>query len=136
MDSQLKQIGTILSVIALAFFFSSSAAGTESATQSYSQTVLLKNWVLSRCLAKATPSKPAKDDAQLTASAYLEFGNLPIEAYDEGESLVDQYLKRHYSGVINGNYNTMKCIDLFHGKELDALARKYADAPISPSHKF
>lgn len=97
----------------------------ESATRSYSQPTLLQNWVLSRCLAKAYPSKVAKEDAQLTASAYLEFGSAPIEAYDEGERLVDQYLRRHYSGVIKGQYNTMKCIDLFHGKEVADLVRKY-----------
>lgn len=106
-------------------FFVGDSIAAESATQSYSQPALLQNWVLSRCLAKAYPSKAAKEDAQLTASAYLEFGNVPIEAYDEGERLVDQYLRRHYSGVIKGQYNTMKCIDLFHGREVAELVRKY-----------
>ena len=99
---------------------------TESATRSYSNPTLLRNWVLSRCLAKAYPSPVAKEDAEATASAYLEFGNAPIEAYEEGERLVGQYLLRHYKGVGKGQFNTMKCIDLFHGKEVTELVRKYA----------
>lgn len=116
---------TICAIMLIGFSLAHPASADESATRSYSQKVMLKNWVLSRCLAKAYPSEQAKDDAQLTASAYLEFGNAPIEAYEQGELLVDQYLKRSYSGSIKGPYNTMKCIDLFHGKELENLARKY-----------
>jgi hypothetical protein len=125
MDTQMKALGATVVILACTITSAGSAVATESATQSYSQATLLQNWVLSRCLAKAYPSKVAKEDAQLTASAYLEFGNVPIEAYDEGERLVDQYLQRHYSGVVKGPYNTMKCIDLFHGKEVAALVRKF-----------
>jgi Type VI secretion system (T6SS), amidase immunity protein len=134
MDTKMKLIWVIFTCIALPFFTANNALASGSAIQSYSQTLLLKNWVLSRCLAKAYPSKQAKTDAQLSASGYLEFGNVPIEAYDEGELLVDQYLKRTYSGVIKNSYNTMKCIDLFHSKALEALTQKYTANIKPPLH--
>lgn len=95
-----------------------------SEAQYYSQSLLLKNWVLCRCLAKAHPTDA--EDAQISASAYLEFGKAPIEAYEEGDALVEKALSTTYSGSVKGAYNTMKCVDLFHGKEVEKLVRKYS----------
>ncbi len=85
--------------------------------------MIFKNWVLSRCIAKAYSADATKRDAEISASAYLEYGFSSIEMYEKGEMLVDEYLARNYSGSIDGKYNTMKCIDLFHSQALDALSR-------------
>jgi len=95
------------------------------ATQSYSQRDLLKNWALSRCLAAVTNDKETKDDGQATAAAYLEFGKQPIEAYEELDALVEKFAQRKYSGSIPSKFNTMKCIDLFHSKELETVIAKW-----------
>ena len=95
---------------------------TESTTSTYSQKTLLKNWALAVCLASISKDADAKEDAAVTASAYLEFGRQPIEAYDQLSALAERYAKRKYGGSVPGEFNTMKCIDLFHSKELDTLA--------------
>ncbi|RIX49887.1 MAG: hypothetical protein D3M94_01675 [Rhodocyclales bacterium GT-UBC] len=93
-------------------------------TETYSQQDLLKNWTLSVCL--ATIAKDANDraDANATAAAYLEFGRQRLEDYDKLQKLAEKYAARRYSGAIQSEFNTMKCIDLFHSKELDWLTKK------------
>ncbi len=97
---------------------------SQSMTKKYSQKTLLKNWALSVCLAKISKDVSERDDANATASAYLEFGRQPIEAYDALRELTEKYAKRKYDSVIKSELNTMKCIDLFHSEELDNLAGK------------
>lgn len=94
-------------------------------TSSYSQPVLLKNFALSVCLGQVAKDEQAARDAGLTASAYLEFGNQDIDAYDELRKLAISFASRKYSGSVEGEYNTMKCIDLFHSKELDQVVQKW-----------
>ncbi|WP_347989666.1 T6SS amidase immunity protein Tai4 family protein [Methylomonas sp. AM2-LC] len=94
--------------------------------ESYSQKTLLKNWALSVCLAQISKDVGAREDANATASAYLEFGRQRIEDYDTLRSLVEKYVNRKYAGSIKSDFNTMKCIDLFHSKELDDLASKFS----------
>lgn len=101
------------------------------ATASYSQEVLLKNWAFSVCLAKVAKTQDAKDDANAAASAYLEFGKLPIASYEPLRALADRYAKRVYGGATPGEFNTMKCIDLMHSEELEALASKLARAGVT-----
>ena len=97
---------------------------TPSMTETYSQRTLLKNWALSVCLAQVAQDTKGRDDANATASAYLEFGRQGIEAYDALRTVVEQYASRKYGGSIQSDFNTMKCIDLFHSKRLDDLTRK------------
>jgi Type VI secretion system (T6SS), amidase immunity protein len=103
---------------------SESVSYSRSMTEKYSQKVLLKNWALSVCLAKISKDEHTRNDANATASAYLEFGRQPIEAYESLRVLADQYAGRKYAGSIKSEFNTMKCIDLFHSEELEALTRK------------
>ena len=92
----------------------------------YSQKTLLKNWTMSVCLAKVAKTQDAKEDANAAASAYMEFGKLPIEAYEPLRELADRFAKRTYGGSIQSDFNTMKCIDLMHSSELDTLATRLA----------
>lgn len=99
---------------------------TAAATATYSQKTLLKNWAVSVCLAKVAKTPEAKEDANATASAYMEFGKQPIEAYEPLRELADTYSKRIYGGAVQSELNTMKCIDLMHSKELETLAARLA----------
>ncbi|WP_217444660.1 T6SS amidase immunity protein Tai4 family protein [Burkholderia metallica] len=104
------------------------APDSRSPSERYSQKTLLKNWALSVCLAQVAHSVRDRDDANASASAYLEFGQQPIEAYDALRALARRYATRTYSGSISASFNTMKCIDLFHSRELDMLADRLAKA--------
>lgn len=92
-----------------------------SKTEHYSQDMLLKNWALSRCLAKSYDDKTVRNDANATASAYLEYGKQSIEVYNQLDELVDKYVSLTYSGSVKYDFNTMKCIDLYHSKELQEM---------------
>jgi hypothetical protein len=92
--------------------------------ETYSQRILLKNWALSVCFAQIAKDDGTAEDAGLTASAYVEFAHQGEEAYDQLRKLVDKYKNLEYAGSVKSNYNTMKCIDLFHSKELDRLVTK------------
>lgn len=122
---------TLAGVLA-ALSVSANAGATDSTgssgpmTATYSQKMLLKNWALSVCLAQVARDAGDKDDANATAGAYLEFGHQPVEAYDQIRDLAQQYAARTYAGSVKGEFNTMKCIDLFNSKELDRLAGKLA----------
>lgn len=104
------------------------APDSRSPGERYSQKTLLKNWALSVCLAQVAHSVRDRDDANAAASAYLEFGHQPIEAYDALRALARRYATRTYRGSIPASFNTMKCIDLFHSRELDTLVDRLAKA--------
>lgn len=101
---------------------------SEALTSKYSQRDLLKNWALSACLDFIATDQKARDDADATASAYMEYSRLPIESFDSLRKLAQQYAAKRYGGSIPSDFNTMKCIDLYHSKELDALATKLLKA--------
>ena len=114
-----NSIGVLLSGLLLA-----GQGLAQSEVRSYSQKTLLKNWALSSCLARVYEDQNTRDDASAAAAAYLEFGRQPIEAYESLERLVEKYASRKYFGSIQSDFNTMKCIDLFHSRELDSLVRR------------
>jgi hypothetical protein len=95
-------------------------------TASYSQKDLLKNWALSACLATVATDPALRADANATASAYMEFGHQAPEAYAALRELAEKYAARDYSGSVEGRFDTMKCIDLFHSRELNRLATRLA----------
>ena len=90
-------------------------------TARYSEKDLLKNWALSVCLATVVEDAATKEDANATASAFMEYGRQDIEAYEQVRELVERFTARRYFGSIPSSFNTLKCIDLFHSKELDKL---------------
>ena len=94
-------------------------------TARYSEQVLLKNWALSRCIGTAFANAEIKQDAFNSASGYLEYGHVPIEAYEEVSKLISVFLARKYSGSIPGTFHTMECLDLFHSKALDGVVQKH-----------
>lgn len=95
-------------------------------TASYSQKDLLKNWALSTCLATVATDPALRADANATASAYMEFGHQAPEAYAALRELAESYAARRYSGSVEGRFDTMKCIDLFHSRELNSLVARLA----------
>lgn len=95
-------------------------------THSDSRAAVLKKWTLSRCLSRAARETPFGDDAAKTAAAYLEMGNAPIEVYEELDVRAEEVIRRKRTGSVEGDYTTMKCIDLFESEELDRVVRDAA----------
>jgi len=92
------------------------------ATSRYRQKELLKNWALTVCLGNVVKDDADKHDAGVSANAYFQFSHVRVEDFAELRKLALQYASRKYSGSVPGDYNIMKCIDLFHSSELDHLA--------------
>lgn len=92
----------------------------------YTPIQYLKNYALSACIADGYQSKEIVNDAVASANAYKELGSLDIDAYNEVAALVPKFLSKNYMSQSGEKLTVMKCIDFFHSKELDRLARKYA----------
>ena len=98
-------------------------------TDNYTQQELLKNWAFSFCTGIVWSKKgvdQVSDDGYKTASAYLEYSNAPETAFDSLRKLAEKYAHMAYDGSVAGEFNTMKCIDLFHSQELDKTVKQYA----------
>ena len=100
--------------------------GGAEARVAYSPTEYLKNFALSVCLADGYTATETHKDSLAAAGGYSELGRLPFAAYEEAESLAKQFLAKKYESVTGEQLTLMKCIDLFHSKELDQIARKYS----------
>ncbi|WMD19132.1 type VI secretion system amidase immunity protein Tai4 [Achromobacter seleniivolatilans] len=75
-------------------------------------------------------------DAGSTVSALRDWTYYDLEASPEAvKSLVDRYLARNYhnplaEAEIKGiRFDLLKCLDLYHGKELDSLAKRVVINP-------
>lgn len=89
------------------------------------QETMYNNWLVSRCIGKSTDSEKTREDAFRSASAYLEFSKLPIDAFDKGEELVSQTLQKHSQGSVKGSYHTMECLSLPQSAEAKIIFKKY-----------
>jgi hypothetical protein len=92
----------------------------------YSPIQYLKNFALSACIADGYKSDEVVKDSSAAASGYLELGSLPFEAYTEAALLGKKFLAKEYQSISGQKLTLMKCIDFFHSKELDQLAKKYS----------
>jgi hypothetical protein len=116
-------------VVAVIGFLSLSAlagAAADGVRAKYSPVQYLKNFALSVCLADGYASGEAEKDSLAVASGYSELGDLPFEAYEEAESLARTFLAKEYKSVSGQRLILMKCVDLFHSRELDQIAKKYS----------
>lgn len=92
----------------------------------YTPVQYLKNFALSVCIGEGFKAAPdVAREATAAAGGYLEFGSFPIEGAEQADALAKKYLAKEYLGIHGDKLTLMKCIDLFHSKELDRLGRKY-----------
>ena len=82
----------------------------------------MRHYALSACLAEAFPA--IRDEAAAAESAYLEFGDHPLEAYQAVRDMAHRWLQRTYPSIRNANLDVMKCIDFSESAELGAMARR------------
>lgn len=84
-----------------------------------------RNYALGSCLGTAFSGTDAAADLNKTLNAYIEFGNMPLEAYEELRELNKVWLSKDYSSKHGGQINSMKCFDLYDSAQLLELYKKY-----------
>lgn len=106
-------------------------AGARTHAQNY------KDMVLATCLANAYKGDPgAATDAGSSVSALRDWTVYDLEkSPDAVKALVDSYLARDYRHPLaepeakGVRFDFLKCLDMYHSKELDALARRVVIHP-------
>jgi hypothetical protein len=93
-----------------------------------------KDRALAACISAAYKGSRAGEDASITQRAFLEW-----TYYDDDngnaatDQLVEKYLHRDYGNPVEGyadaKFDLLKCIDMYHSKELDEQVRKYVPHP-------
>ena len=114
---------------------SSPQAGARTYAQNY------KDMVLATCIANAyKDDKDAAVDAGSSVSALRDWTYYDLEkAPDAIKSIVDRYLARDYHNPLaesenkNVRFDFLKCLDLYHSKELDAQVKRLV---INPGHTY
>lgn len=96
------------------------------ASVTYTPAEYLKNYALSTCLAYGFNSKEVIQEAAAAARGYVEFGDLPLEAYTEAALAGKKFLAKKYFSQYGQKLTVMKCIDFYHSKELDMIIKKYS----------
>jgi hypothetical protein len=114
------------------------AAAAASAVASRTQGQNFKDLALSSCIASAYATEPkAAADAGATASTVDTHWNAHDSqlASNEIAKLVDSFLKRDYSSQHNSRirFDLLKCLDLYHSKELDQLTKRMVAHPARSS---
>lgn len=124
---------------ASAAFATDRPSSPQSLGQSYEQNY--KDMVLATCVASAyQDDKNAASDAGSSVSALRDWTNYDLEkSPDEVKALINSYLSRNYKNplveaeVKGVRFDFLKCLDLYHSEELDALAKKFV---INPGHTY
>jgi Type VI secretion system (T6SS), amidase immunity protein len=103
----------------------------ETASRTYAENY--KDMMLAGCIAMAYRDVPAvTDDARHTASALNEWTEYDAErATGVNVQIIDRYLARTYHAKERPDIqlNLLKCIDMYHSKELEAQVSTYVDRP-------
>jgi hypothetical protein len=92
-----------------------------------------KDRALAFCIAQAYGDSPAGRDAGKTSSVYLDLTQFDLDSNTKLFALINKYLGRDYylpfEGYEDAKFDLLKCIDMYHSPELDALVRKYVSHP-------
>ena len=105
----------------------------EAGNRTYAQNY--RDMLLAGCIARAYDKETAASkDASSTASVLLEWTQYDAEhSPDAIDSLLNRYLNRdyhhpfvEYKGV---HFDLLKCLDMYHSKELDAQVKRYVGKP-------
>lgn len=91
-----------------------------------------KDMILGICLARVyAPHAPVAADAGSSANALVEWTLYDAEKSPELiDSVVGQFIRRDYSNPLaeaeqsGVKFDLLKCLDLYHSRELDALAKR------------
>jgi len=110
------------------------AASTQAANRSFGQNY--KDMVLATCVANAYKNdKDAPADAGSSVAALRDWTYYDLENPDAVKSLIDSYLARDYRNPLAESeakgvkFDFLKCLDLYHSKELEAQVKQLVANP-------
>ena len=114
-------------------------ASPQAGARTYAQNY--KDMVLATCVANAyKEDKDAATDAGSSVSALRDWTYYDLEkAPDAIKGIVDRYLARDYRNPLvesenrNVRFDFLKCLDLYHSKELDLQVKRLV---IHPGHTY
>ena len=112
-------------IIIIVVFCLTLTACVSNKIQVVKEQLYFKKYAVSTCLRQSFDYSPLKDDAFIAVDAYLQKGNMPLEAYDELEILVDLWRNKDYSTKDGEQVHIPKCLDLYESKDLGDLYQKY-----------
>lgn len=123
-------VGLLFSCFAPTSVASSPESSPQGMERTYEQNY--KDMVLATCIANAYKGdKSTAMDAGSSVTALREWAYYDLEkSPDAVKALIDQYLARRYtnplveSEVKGVKFDLLKCLDLYHSKELNALVKE------------
>ena len=124
MDPGMRKTVQILG-FTLAFLDAGSVIAEVSPTSTASNATLLRNYAAAQCISLAYDDPVVKADAQDAVGAYVEFGSVAVEAYEQITVLATSFLTRKYASKSGGKLQLMKCLDLLNSPELAALVAQH-----------
>ena len=109
-------------------------AGTDQVTAiTRNNATNFRDRTLAYCIAQAYKGSRAGQDAMKTGGVFLDWTYYDLDANPEIDVLVARFLGRDYSTPVEGyadtEFSLLKCIDMYHSPELDALIQKYVPHP-------
>ncbi|WP_171965586.1 T6SS amidase immunity protein Tai4 family protein [Cronobacter sakazakii] len=80
----------------------------------FTQPQIFTEWVQNRCMSHIADSAALKEDANASAAAWLEASELPVEAFNEADTIITQALKTPVGGTAKSDYRVLKCSLIAH----------------------
>ncbi|MDU8604976.1 MULTISPECIES: type VI secretion system amidase immunity protein Tai4 [Pseudomonas syringae group] len=132
-------ITVCLALLATESFAHTKSSSPEGMHRSYEQN--FKDLVLATCIANAYASDVKVGiDAGSSVTAIEDWANYDWEVGPDGiRALVSKYLARDYTNPLTESeikgvkFDLLKCLDLYHSKELNALTKKTV---VNPTHTY
>lgn len=103
----LKRLVSAISAAALI----ACTAQADMAFKHQSGMTLFQHYAQASCLATAFTEGEIYDQAVSALNGYREFGAMPLEAYEELITPIQQWLQKDYATQAGQQNNLMKCID-------------------------
>ncbi|MBU1312056.1 MAG: type VI secretion system amidase immunity protein Tai4 [Gammaproteobacteria bacterium] len=104
----------------------SGSAHAELAFKHQSGVRLFQHYAQASCLATAFTEGEIYDQAISALNGYREFGAMPLEAYEELNEPIQQWLKKDYATQAGKQNNLMKCIDFSESELVTKIYHGYA----------
>jgi len=91
---------------------------------SFSQQEIFSNWVQNRCISKIADSESLKNDAMVSAAAWLEASNVSAELFEEADKTIDNQLQEKIGGSLPGEYQVLKCTLIANSEAINKIYDK------------
>jgi len=120
MEPKMKTLLAVLLVVTSSVL----CAQTLPKVNSFSQQGIFSNWVQNRCISKIADSESLKNDAMVSASAWLETSNVSAELFEEADKTIDNQLQEKIDGSLLGEYQVLKCTLIANSEAINKIYDK------------